>query len=97
MNTVVLLDREDMEKLFRGEAVSVPLTQDICNSYQLYVQADQDALPVTPSMDPMVEMTIQKIIREAVENRDRSVSVHFNPSGGMSITVYPWPDEEEEE
>lgn len=97
MNTVILLDREDMEKLFRGEAVSVPLTQSIYNSYELYVQADQDALPVTPSMDPMVEMTIQKIIREAVENRDRSVSVYFNPGGGMSIAVYPWPDEEEEE
>lgn len=25
---------------------------------------------------------------------DRSVSIYISPDGGMSISVYPWPDEE---
>ena len=25
---------------------------------------------------------------------DRSVSIYISPDGGMSISVFPWPDEE---
>lgn len=38
---------------------------------------------------------IYKIIEDAVEKRDRSVSIYFNPEVGMSVSVYPWPDAEE--
>lgn len=38
---------------------------------------------------------IHKIIKDAAEKRDRSVSIYFNPEVGMSVSVYPWPDAEE--
>lgn len=34
------------------------------------------------------------IIDDAVKKGDRSVSIYISPDGGMSISVYPWPDEE---
>ena len=34
------------------------------------------------------------IIDEAMTKGDRSVSIYISPDGGMSISVYPWPDEE---
>lgn len=40
---------------------------------------------------------IKRIIDEAVEKRDQSVSLYFSPDGGMSITISPWPDVEEED
>lgn len=38
---------------------------------------------------------ILKLIEDAVEKRDRSVSLYFNPDTGMSVSVYPWPDAED--
>lgn len=38
---------------------------------------------------------VHKIIEDAVEKGDRSVSIYFNPGVGMSVSVYPWPDAEE--
>lgn len=38
---------------------------------------------------------IHKLIDDAVTKRDRSVSLYFNPSTGMSVSVYPWPDAED--
>lgn len=38
---------------------------------------------------------ILKLIEDAVEKRDRSVSLYFNPDTGMSVSVYPWPDADE--
>lgn len=38
---------------------------------------------------------ILKLIEDAVEKRDRSVSLYFNPDTGMSVSVYPWPDVED--
>lgn len=26
--------------------------------------------------------------------RDRSVSIYISPDGGVSVSVFPWPDEE---
>ena len=34
------------------------------------------------------------IVDDAVKKGDRSVSIYISPDGGMSISVYPWPDEE---
>lgn len=35
---------------------------------------------------------IQDLVNEAVQKRDRSVSIFISPSNGVSVTVYPWPD-----
>ena len=35
---------------------------------------------------------VHTIIDDAMEKRDRTVSVFINPVTGMSITVHPWPD-----
>lgn len=34
------------------------------------------------------------IIDDAVEKRDRSVAIYISPDSGMTLNVYPWPDEE---
>lgn len=34
------------------------------------------------------------IVNDAMKKGDRSVSSYISPDGGMSISVYPWPDEE---
>ena len=34
------------------------------------------------------------IVDDAIKKGDRSVSIYISPDGGMSISVYPWPDEE---
>ena len=34
------------------------------------------------------------IVDDAMKKGDRSVSIYISPDGGMSISVYPWPDEE---
>lgn len=38
---------------------------------------------------------IRELIEDAMEKRDRSVSLYFNPGTGMSVSVYPWPDADE--
>lgn len=38
---------------------------------------------------------IHTIINEALEKRDRSVSIYVSPDGGLSVTVNPWPDYED--
>lgn len=35
---------------------------------------------------------IQDLVNEAVQKRDRSVSIYISPDTGISVTVYPWPD-----
>lgn len=39
--------------------------------------------------------SIHTIIDEALEKRDRSVSIYVSPDGGLSVTVNPWPDHED--
>ena len=34
------------------------------------------------------------IVDDAMAKGDRSVSIYISPEGGMSISIYPWPDEE---
>lgn len=38
---------------------------------------------------------IRQIIEDAMKHRDRSVSIFFTPTNGMSVAVYPWPDGED--
>lgn len=38
---------------------------------------------------------IHTIIDEALEKRDRSVSIFLNPDYGLSVSVQPWPDYED--
>lgn len=42
------------------------------------------------------EALIHQIIEHAMEKRDRSVSIFFG-EGGVSINVYPYPEENEED
>lgn len=42
----------------------------------------------------MDEKKIHTIIDEAMAARDRSVSIYISPDGGVSVSVFPWPDEE---
>ena len=37
---------------------------------------------------------IHTVIDNAVEKRDRSVAIYISPDSGMTVNVYPWPDEE---
>ena len=39
---------------------------------------------------------VHRIIEHAMEKRDRSVSIFFG-EGGVSINVYPYPEENEED
>lgn len=36
----------------------------------------------------------RSIVDDAMNKGDRSVSIYVSPEGGVSISVYPWPDEE---
>ena len=38
---------------------------------------------------------VHTLIDDAMEKRDRSVSVYFHPENGLSVNVYPWPDADE--
>lgn len=38
---------------------------------------------------------IHTLIDDAMEKRDRTVSIYFHPESGLSVNVYPWPDAEE--
>lgn len=35
------------------------------------------------------------LIDDAMEKRDRTVSIYIHPENGLSVNVYPWPDAEE--
>lgn len=37
---------------------------------------------------------VHTIVDDAMAKGDRSVTIYISPDGGMSITVFPWPDEE---
>lgn len=38
---------------------------------------------------------IRQTIDYAMKRRDRSVSIFFTPTNGMSVAIYPWPDGED--
>lgn len=35
---------------------------------------------------------IKELIDDAMNKRDRKVSIYISPDSGMSVNVYPWPD-----
>ena len=37
---------------------------------------------------------VHTIVDDAMAKGDRSVFIYISPDGGMSISVFPWPDEE---
>ena len=37
---------------------------------------------------------VHTIVDDAMAKGDRSVTIYISPDGGMSIAVFPWPDEE---
>lgn len=38
---------------------------------------------------------IQELVNDAMQKRDRSVSIFISPDGSISVTAYPWPDADE--
>ena len=59
------------------------------NDLILYLQAQRFI-----QIEEMDEKKIHSIIDEAMAARDRSVSIYISPDGGVSVSVFPWPDEE---
>nr|DAZ55938.1 MAG TPA: Nickel responsive protein responsive protein, Structural Genomics.3A [Caudoviricetes sp.] len=37
---------------------------------------------------------VHTIVDDAMTKGNRSVTIYISPDGGMSIAVFPWPDEE---
>ena len=37
---------------------------------------------------------VHTIVDDAMAKGDRSVSIYISPEGGMSVSVFAWPDEE---
>lgn len=37
---------------------------------------------------------VHTIVDDAMAKGDRSVSIYISPDGGMSVSVFPWPDGE---
>ena len=37
---------------------------------------------------------VHTIVDDAMAKGNRSVTIYISPDGGMSIAVFPWPDEE---
>lgn len=37
---------------------------------------------------------VHTIVDDAMAKGDRTVTIYISPDGGMSISVFPWPDEE---
>lgn len=38
---------------------------------------------------------VHTLIDEAMEKRDRTISVYFHPENGLSVYIRPWPDTDE--
>lgn len=37
---------------------------------------------------------IHTIVDDAIAKRDRQVTIYISPDGGISVSVFPWADEE---
>ena len=37
---------------------------------------------------------VHTIVDDAMAKGDRTVTIYISPDGGMSISVFPWPDED---
>ena len=92
MNTVISLTHDDLSKLLAGEEVEISVTQTMMASNHVYIKPAPGALAGLSEAFPDM---VHTLIDEAVEKRNRSVSLYFNPNGGSSVSVYPWPDWED--
>lgn len=101
------LEREHPEKIssdYYGGCLGCPsdyhylLDPDSCdghgNSDDVCTKCWDREIPGTEESNIPWEQ-ILKLIEDAAEKRDRSVSLYFNPGTGMSVSVYPWPDAED--
>lgn len=73
---------------------------DKCRETRCTVCWDREIPEIEPTIDIHKLYNEQwermaKIVEEATQKRDRSVSIFFNPETGLSLSVYPWPDVEE--
>lgn len=41
-----------------------------------------------------LEISVEGLIDKVMAARDRSVSIYISPNDGVSVSVFPWPDEE---
>lgn len=41
-----------------------------------------------------LEVSVEGLIDKVMAARDRSVSIYISPNGGVSVSVFPWPDKE---
>lgn len=41
-----------------------------------------------------LEVSVEGLIDKVMAARDCSVSIYISPNGGVSVSVFPWPDEE---
>lgn len=106
------LDDSDIEKLRNGKKIifdnfelgqltrvmSVAIIYD--NEFEIDNRfATYPAPAIKEIQEPKIEVDetlIHRIIEHAMEKRDRSVSIFFG-KGGVSINVYPYPEENEED
>lgn len=43
----------------------------------------------------MDEKKMHELIEKALETREHSITVYLSPDGGCSVSIYPWPGEED--
>lgn len=98
MNTVIHLDHADMQKLLNGEEIEVPVEQTLRASQNIILKPIPDERWTGGLNEPLdiseFWAKARTFIDEAMEKRNQSVSIYFNPETGISINTYPWPDAE---
>ena len=99
MNTVIHLNHDEIQKLLNGEEIEMPVEQTLRASQNIILKPSPDerwtgGLNGPLDIHAFWERTYA-MIDEAMEKRNRSVSVFFHPENGMSVNTYPWPDGED--
>lgn len=73
-----------------------PIYCPACSDEEKCTMCWDREIPGTEKSKPDISWDrIKELIDDAMEKRDRSVSLYFNPDTGMSVSVYPWPDAED--
>lgn len=98
--TYVYLFKEDMKKLIEGEKVEVCMTNALRSSDRFFLQVDQKEEKegdICMKNNDFISFwqEVHTLIDDAMEKRDRTVSVYLHPENGLSVNVYPWPDADE--
>lgn len=92
----IIFDNFELGQLSRVMSVSISYDTEfeLDNRYATY-----PGNPIKEIEEPKIEIEqdlIHAIIDKAMDKRDRSVSIFFG-EGGVSINVYPYPEENEED